>query len=89
MLSSVSSAVKIHREGNGPVSLSLGKDLYIFTESGQPGSRIISKNVFSDVIHSEPLPAAVTRQIRSTMSILIFSNLKYIAGDPEHVCGAR
>jgi hypothetical protein len=75
-LSSVSSVIKINREGNGLDSLVPGEILYVFTESGEPVSQIFVKDVFSDVIHSEPLPDAVARQIRETNSILIFSNLK-------------
>ena len=75
-LSAVSSVVKISREGNGLDSLVPGEILYIFTESGEPVSKIIVKDVFSDVIHSESLPAAVARQIRETRTILIFSNLR-------------
>jgi len=75
-LSTVSSVVKISREGNGLDSLVPGEILYIFTESGEPVSQIIVKDVFSDVIYSEPLPAAVARKIRESRSILIFSNLR-------------
>lgn len=75
-LSTVSSVVKINREGNGLDSLVPGEILYIFTESGEPVSQIFIKDIFSDVIHSEPLPSAVARQIRETNSILIFSNLR-------------
>ena len=75
-LSSVSSVIKISREGNGLDSLVPGEILYIFTESGEPVSKIFVKDVFSDVIHSEPLPESVARQIRATNSILIFSNLR-------------
>ena len=73
-LSPVSSIIKISREGNRLDSLVPGEPLYIFTESGKPVSEIYVKDVFSDVIHSEPLPDAVARQIRETRSILIFSN---------------
>ncbi len=75
-LSSVSSVVKISREGNGLDSLVPGEILYIFTERGEPISQIFVKDVFSDVIYSESLPDAVARQIRETRSILIFSNLR-------------
>jgi len=75
-LSSVSSVIKISREGNGLDALVPGEILYIFTESGEPVSQIFVKDVFSDVIHSESLPDAVARQIRETRSILIFSNLR-------------
>ncbi len=75
-LSSVSSVIKISREGNGLDSLVPGEILYNFTDSGEPVSKIFVKDVFSDVIHSEPLPAAVARQIRETRSILIFSNFR-------------
>ncbi len=75
-LSSVSSVIKISREGNGLDSLMPGEILYIFTDSGEPVSQIFVKDVFSDVIHSEPLPDAVARQIRETRAILIFSNLR-------------
>ena len=75
-LSSVSSVIKISREGNGLDSLVSGEILYIFTDSGEPISQIIVKDIFSDVVHSEPLPAAVARQIRETRSILIFSNIR-------------
>lgn len=75
-LSNVSSVVKISREGNGLDSLVPGEILYVFTESGDPVSQIIVRDIFSDVIHSEPLPTAVARQIRETRSILIFSNLR-------------
>jgi hypothetical protein len=75
-LSPVSSVIKISREGNGLDSLVSGEILYIFTDFGEPVSQIFIKNVFSDVIYSEPLPDAVARQIRETRSILIFSNLR-------------
>jgi hypothetical protein len=75
-LSSVSSVIKISLEGNGLGSLVPGEILYVFTEYGEPVSQIFVKDVFSDVIHSEPLPDAVARQIRETRSILIFSNLR-------------
>jgi hypothetical protein len=75
-LSSVSSVIKISREGNGLDSLMTGEILYIFTDSGEPVAQIFIKDIFSDVIHSEPLPDAVARQIRETRSILIFSNLR-------------
>jgi hypothetical protein len=75
-LSSVSSMIKISREGTGLDSLVPGEILYVFTEYGEPVSQIFVKDVFSDVIHSEPLPDAVARQIRETRSILIFSNLR-------------
>jgi len=75
-LSSVSSVIKISREGNSLDSLVPGEILYVFTESGEPVSQIFIKDVFSDVIYSEPLPDAVARQIRETRSILIFSNLR-------------
>lgn len=75
-LSSVSSVIKISREGNGLDSMVRGEVLYIFTETGEPVSQIFVKDIFSDVIHSEPLPDAVARQIRETRSILIFSNLR-------------
>ena len=75
-LSSVSSMIKISREGNGLDSLVPGEILYVFTEYGEPVSQIFVKDVFSDVIHSEPLPDTVARQIRETRSILIFSNLR-------------
>jgi hypothetical protein len=75
-LSSVSSVIKISREGNGLDSLVKGEILYIFTDTGEPVSQIFIKDIFSDVIHSEPLPDAVARQIRETRSILIFSNLR-------------
>ncbi len=75
-LSSVSSVIKISREGNGLDSLVSGEILYIFTDSGEPISQIFVKDIFSDVIYSEPLPDAVARQIRETRSILIFSNLR-------------
>jgi hypothetical protein len=75
-LSNVSSVIKISREGNDLDSLVPGEVLYIFTESGEPVSRIVVRDVFSDVIHSEPLPASVARQIRESRSILIFSNLR-------------
>jgi len=75
-LSTVSSMIKISREGNGLDSLVTGEILYIFTDAGEPVSQIFVKDVFSDVIHSEPLPDAVARQIRETRSILIFSNLR-------------
>jgi hypothetical protein len=75
-LSSVSSVIKISREGNGLNGMVPGEILYIFTDSGEPVSQIFVKDVFSDVIHSEPLPDAVARQIRETRSILIFSNLR-------------
>jgi hypothetical protein len=75
-LSSVSSVIKISREGNGLDALVSGEILYIFTESGEPVSQIFVKDIFSDVIHSESLPDAVARQIRETRSILIFSNLR-------------
>jgi len=76
VLSSVSSVIKISREGNGLNSLMTGEILYIFTDSGEPVAQIFIKDIFSDVIHSEPLPDAVARQIRETRSILIFSNLR-------------
>ncbi len=75
-LSPVSSVIKISREGNGLDSLVSGEILYIFTDFGEPVSQIFIKNVYSDVIYSEPLPDAVARQIRETRSILIFSNLR-------------
>lgn len=75
-LSNVSSVIKINREGNGLDSLITGEILYVFTESGEPVSQIIVRDIFSDVIHSEPLPAAVARRIREDRSILIFSNLR-------------
>lgn len=75
-LSSVSSVVKISREGNSLDTLAPGETLYIFTEAGEPVAEIYVKDVFSDVIHSEPLPDAVARQIRESNSILIFSNLR-------------
>jgi len=75
-LSPVSSVIKISREGNGLDSLVSGEILYIFTDFGEPVSQIFIKDVFSDVIYSEPLPDAVARQIRETRSILIFSNLR-------------
>ena len=75
-MSSVSSVIKISREGNGLDSLVSGEILYIFTDFGEPVSQIFIKDVFSDVIYSEPLPDAVARQIRETRSILIFSNLR-------------
>ena len=75
-LSNVSSVIKISREGNNLDSLIPGEVLYIFTDSGEPVSRIIVRDVFSDVIHSEPLAAPVARQIRESRSILIFSNLR-------------
>jgi hypothetical protein len=75
-LSPVSSVIKISREGNSIDSLVPGEILYVFTDSGEPVSQIFIKDVFSDVIYSEPLPDAVARQIRETRSILIFSNLR-------------
>lgn len=75
-MSPVSSVIKISREGNGLDSLVSGEILYIFTDFGEPVSQIFIKDVFSDVIYSEPLPDAVARQIRETRSILIFSNLR-------------
>lgn len=75
-LSGVSSIIKISREGDGLDSLVSGEILYIFTDSGEPVSQIFVKDIFSDVIHSEPLPGAVARQIRETNSILIYSNLR-------------
>ncbi len=75
-LSSVSSVIKISREGNDLDPLTKGEILYIFTDTGEAVSQIIVKDIFSDVIHSEPLPDAVARQIRETRSILIFSNLR-------------
>jgi hypothetical protein len=75
-LSTVSSVIKISREGNNLDSLTKGEILYIFTDTGEAVSQIIVKDIFSDVIHSEPLPDAVARQIRETRSILIFSNLR-------------
>ena len=75
-LSAVSSVIKISREGNSIDSLVPGEILYVFTDSGEPVSQIFIKDVFSDVIYSEPLPDAVARQIRETRSILIFSNLR-------------
>ena len=75
-LSNVSSVIKISREGNNLDSLVPGETLYIFTESGEPVSQIVVRDVFSDIIHSEPLPASVARQIRESGSILIFSNLR-------------
>jgi len=75
-LSAVSSVIKISREGNNLDSLVPGEILYVFTESGEPVSQILIKDVFSDVIYSEPLPDAVARQIRETRSILIFSNIR-------------
>ena len=75
-MSPVSSVIKISREGNSLDSLVPGEILYVFTESGEPVSQIFIKDVFSDVIYSEPLPDAVARQIRETRSILIFSNLR-------------
>ncbi len=75
-LSTVSSVIKISREGNGLDSLVEGEVLYIFTEKGEPVAQVIIKDVFSDAIYSEPLPGAVARQIRETNSILIFSNLR-------------
>lgn len=75
-LASVSGVVKISREGNGLESLVEGEVLYIFTETGEAVSQIVVKDIFSDEIHSEPLPSAVARQIRGTGVILIFSNLR-------------
>lgn len=75
-LGSVSTLVKISREGNGLESLVEGEVLYIFTETGEAVSQIVVKDVFSDEIHSEPLPSAVARQIRETGVILVFSNLR-------------
>jgi hypothetical protein len=75
-LSSVSSVIKISREGNSLDSLVSGEILYVFTESGEPVSQIFVKDIFSEVIYSEPLPDAVARQIRETRSILIFSNIR-------------
>ena len=75
-MSPVSSVIKISREGNSIDSLVPGEILYVFTDSGEPVSQIFIKDVFSDVIYSEPLPDAVARQIRETRSILIFSNLR-------------
>lgn len=75
-LSKVSSVIKISREGNGLDSLVPGEILYIFTDAGEPVSQVIVKDIFSDVIHSEPLPDAVARRIRETGSILIFSNAR-------------
>jgi len=75
-LSSVSSIIKINRTGNGLDSLEPGEILYIFTETGEPVSQISVRDIYSDVIYSEPLPDAVARQIRETRSILVFSNLR-------------
>ncbi len=75
-LSSVSPVIKISREGNSLDSLVEGEILYIFTETGEPVSHIIIKDISSEVIHSEPLPDAVASQIRNTRSIMIFSNLR-------------
>ncbi|MDT8394844.1 MAG: hypothetical protein RRA32_00160 [bacterium] len=75
-LSSVSSVVKISREGNGLDSLTEGEVLYVFTETGDPVSQIVVRDIFADEIHSEPLPDAVGRQIRESGAILIFSNLR-------------
>jgi len=75
-LGSVSAVIKISREGNGLESLVEGEVLYIFTETGEAVSQIVVKDVFSDEIHSEPMPSAVARQIRETGVILIFSNLR-------------
>jgi hypothetical protein len=75
-LGSVSAVVKISRERNGLESLVEGEVLYIFTETGEAVSQIVVKDVFSDEVHSEPLPSAVARQIRETGVILIFSNLR-------------
>jgi hypothetical protein len=75
-LSSVSSVIKISREDNSLDSLVSGEILYVFTEYGEPVSQVFVKDVFSDMIYSEPMPDAVARQIRETRSILIFSNLR-------------
>ena len=75
-LSSVSSVIKISRTGNGLDSLEPGEILYIFTETGEPVSQIFVRDIYSDVIYSEPLPDAVARQIREARSILIFSNVR-------------
>lgn len=75
-LSSVSSVIKISREGNGLDSMVEGEVLYIFTETGDPVAQILVKDIYSDVIHSEPLPDAVARQIRESGTILVFCNLR-------------
>lgn len=75
VLGSVSSLVKISRKVHGLEDVTVGDTFYVFTERGEPVSQITVRNVFSDEIVSEPIPASVARQIRVTGAILIFSNV--------------
>ena len=72
-LGKMSPFVRISREGNGLESLIEGEVLYIFTETGEPVAQIVVRDVFSDEIHSEPLPSAVAREIRETGAAGMFA----------------
>jgi len=75
-LGTVSPVVKISRQGNNLDTIAKGDTLYVFTEKGEPVIQIKVKDVFSDVIISEPFPNSVAKQIRVTGVILVFSNLR-------------
>lgn len=74
VLGSVSSVVKINRKIQGLQGVGEGDVLYVFTDQGEPVAQITVRNVYSDEIVSEPIPASVARRIRETRAILIFSN---------------
>ncbi len=75
-LGTVSPVVKISRQGNNLDTITKGDTLYVFTEKGEPVIQIKIRDIFSDVIISEPFATSVANQIRLTDVILVFSNLR-------------